>query len=274
MLNFTVDSRTCTRCGACAADCPPRIISLYSGLPAIAPEKEAACYKCQHCLAICPTAAISILGVRPENCTGLAGNLPSPEALATLIKGRRSVRRYRDENLAPELLQQLLEVAWHAPTGVNSRQVRFTVVDDRRKMAEFRTNLLEELGKLVRRNALPAGFERYADFVRVWEEQGQDVLFRGAPHFLVASAPQAVVTPTQDCLIALSYFELYARVNGVGTVWDGLATLAVTQLVPVARQWLGIPDDHVVGYCMAFGPPAVSYQRTVQHPAALIHRVS
>jgi len=72
-------------------------------------------------------------------------------------------------------------------------------------------------------------------------------------HFLVASAPQAVVTPTQDCLIALSYFELYARVNGVGTVWDGLATLAVTQLVPVARQWLGIPDDHVVGYCMAFG---------------------
>lgn len=274
MLNFTVDSRACTRCGACAADCPPRIISLDSGLPAIAPENEAACYKCQHCLAICPAAAISILGVAPASCTTLTGNLPTPEAVATLIKGRRSVRRYRDENLAPELMQQLLEVAWHAPTGVNSRQVRFTVVDDRLKMAGFRAKLLEELGELVRRNALPAGFERYADFVRAWEEQRQDILFRGAPHFLVASAPQTVVTPTQDCLIALSYFELYARVNGVGTVWDGLATLAVTQLVPAARQWLGIPDDHVVGYCMAFGPPAVSYQRTVQHPAALIHRVS
>ena len=28
MLNFTVDSRTCTRCGACVSVCPPRIVEL------------------------------------------------------------------------------------------------------------------------------------------------------------------------------------------------------------------------------------------------------
>ena len=118
MLNFTVNHLTCTRCGQCVADCPARIIALTdAGIPAIAPENEATCYRCQHCLAICPTAAVSILGLNPAESRPLAGNFPAPEQLETLIKGRRSVRRYREENLEPELLQHLLEVAWRAPPG-------------------------------------------------------------------------------------------------------------------------------------------------------------
>lgn len=273
MLNLIIDEQACTRCGACATDCPARIISVEAGYPAIAPEKEAACYKCQHCLAICPTAALSITGVSPQDCQPLAGRFPAPDALEILIKGRRSVRRYRDENLDPALLQQLLDVAWHAPTGVNSRQVRFTVVDDRRKLAQLRDEVMTGLSKLVQQNALPAGFERYADFVRVWEEKGLDIIFRGAPHLLVASAPQSVVTPLQDCLIALSYFELYAQANGVGTVWNGLCKWAINDLLPEMRQRLEIPEDHQIGYAMAFGPPAVTYQRTVRHQPALVHRI-
>ena len=243
------------------------------GYPTIAQDKEASCYKCQHCLAICPTAAVSILGLKPGNSLPLTGNFPAPEQLELLIKGRRSVRRYQEENLEPELLQRLLEVAWHAPTGVNSRQVRFTVVDDRAKLARLRDEVMASLGRLVRENALPEGLGFFADFVRLWEEQGIDTLFRGAPHLLVASAPQAVVSPLQDCMIALSYFELYAQANGVGTVWDGLAKWAINDLVPETRRTLGIPPDHVIGYAMAFGRPAVHYARTVQHGPALISRV-
>ena len=32
------------------------------------------------------------------------------------------------------------------------------------------------------------------------------------------------------------------------------------------------PDDHLIGYVMAFGRPAVRYARTVQHGPALISR--
>ena len=274
MLSFVIDEQKCTRCGLCAADCPAQIISMAAGgYPAIAPELEAACYRCQHCLAICPTAALSILGLQPENSLPLTGDYPAPEQMELLIKGRRSVRRYKEENLEPELLQKLLEVAWHAPTGKNSRQVRFTVVDDRAKLARLRDEVMVGLGRLVRENALPEGLGFFADFVRLWEEKGIDTLFRGAPHLLVASAPQSVVSPLPDCLIALSYFELYAQANGVGTVWDGLAKWAINDLVPETRKALGIPDDHVIGYAMAFGRPAVHYARTVQHGPALISRV-
>lgn len=111
-----------------------------------------------------------------------------------------------------------------------------------------------------------------ADLVQLWEEKGVDTLFRGAPHLLVASVPKDVPSPLPDCLIALSYFELYAQASGVGTVWDGLAKWAINDLVPETRRRLGIPDDHLIGYCMAFGRPAVHYARTVQHGPALISR--
>lgn len=273
MLDFHVNQQTCTRCGACVADCPARIIAMTTGFPDIAPDKEAACYKCQHCLAICPTGAVSILGLDPDNSQSLAGRACDPGQLETLIKGRRSVRRYKDENLDPALLQHLLDVAWHAPTGVNSRQVRFTVVDDRLKLARLREDVMTGLGRLARNNALPENLGFFANLVRLWEEKGVDTLFRHAPHLLVASAPQALPTPSPDCLIAMTYFELFAQANGVGTVWDGLAKWAISDLVPETRKTLGIPDDHLIGYAMAFGKPAMRYARTVQHGPAIIHRI-
>ncbi len=274
MLDFIVNCQTCTRCGQCVADCPAMIIAMTDGYPAIAPEKEGACYKCQHCLAICPTGAVSILGLKPTGSRPLIGGFPDPDKLEILMKGRRSVRRYKDENLDPALLQRLLEVAWHAPTGVNSRQVRFTVMDDKEKMAELREEVMTGLTRLVRENALPEGMQFYAEFISMWEERRFDVIFRGAPHLLITSVPKNVPSPLPDCLIAMSYFELFAQANGVGTVWNGLAKWAINDLLPETRLRLCIPEDHLIGYCMAFGKPAVHFARTVQHGPALIHRVS
>jgi len=275
MLNFVVDQESCTQCGLCVADCPVRIITMEEdAFPEIAPERETACYRCQHCLAICPTGAVSILGIRPEDSLKLARNLPVAKQMETLIKGRRSVRRYKDEDLEPDLIQKLLEVAWHAPTGVNSRQVRFSVVDARKTMATFRAELMTELRELIRDNKLPEAMGFFADFLHMWDENGVDVIFRGAPHMVVASAPEKCPSPLQDCMIALSYFELYAQTCGVGTVWSGLAKWAINDLLPQSRVRLGIPDDHVIGYAMVFGKPASRFMRTVQHGPPIIHRVS
>ena len=273
MLEFAINTASCTRCGECIADCPARIIVMEEGGPTIAPDREAACYRCQHCLAICPTGALSILGLKPTGSRPLAGAYPDPDKLETLIKGRRSVRRYKPENLEPELLQRLLDVAWCAPTGMNARDVLFTVVDDRQKLARLRGEVMEGLSRLVRGQGLPQGMEFFADFVRVWEEKQIDILFRGAPHLLIASAPRQGASPVPDCLIALSYFELFAQSLGVGTVWNGLTKWAINDLLPETVQRLGIPEDHVIGYAMSFGRPALRYHRTVQRGPARINRV-
>jgi len=272
MINFKIDHLKCTKCGSCVADCPSRIIAM-EGVPYIAPEKEAACYRCQHCFSICPTGAISILGLDPENSQTLTGALPEADQMELLIKGRRAVRQYKPENLEPEILQRLLNVACYAPSGMNARQVHFTVVDDREKLAKLRDDVMSGLGELIKENKLPPGLEFFADFYRAWEEHGVDILFRGAPHFLVVSAPKSIVSPVEDCLIALTTFELFAQTLGVGSVWDGLAKLAINDLLPEFRSRLEIPEEHVVGYAMAFGKPAVTYARTAQHKPAGVHRV-
>ncbi len=274
MLSFNIDKQTCNKCGLCVADCPAMIIDMENSYPSIAVDKESTCFKCQHCLAICPTGALSILGKKAEDSRPIKGNLPDPDKLEILIKGRRSVRRYHDENLDPELMQRLLDVAWHAPSGHNSRQVLFTVIDNKDEMSRIREETMAGLIKVVRENRLPAGMEFIAEFVKLWEGHGVDVVFRGAPHMIIASAPKDGVSPMADCLIALSYFELFAQSLGVGTVWGGIAKWAFNDLVPELRTKLGIPQNNLIGYAMAFGKPAVHYQRTVENGRANVARVT
>lgn len=274
MLSFTINQNTCTRCGRCAADCLPGIITLDGGYPVIATGKENSCLECQHCLAVCPTGAVSIFGKKPVESISLSGNLPTPEMMEALIKGRRSVRQYKDENVKPELLQRLLDVSCHAPTGCNARQVHFTVVDDRKIMAELRRETMEGLARLSREGRMPPEREFFNGFVQAWEEEGIDNIYRGAPHLIVASAPRDCPTPDADCLIALSYFELFAQSLGIGTVWAGLAQWTFTELVPELCGKLGIPENHKIGYIMAFGMPEVHYYRTVQREPAKVARVA
>lgn len=273
MLSFKIDQQKCIKCGECVTDCPAKVISTTDGCPHIAPDKEASCYQCQHCFAVCPTGALSILGLLPEQSRFIEGTLPSPEQMEALMRGRRSVRRYQKENLPSDTMEHLLNVAWSAPTGVNARQVRFTVIDDREKLAKLRDGVMAGLAGLVREKALPEAYARFGSFVPAWEEQGIDIIFRDAPHLVIASAPQSAPTPLADCIIALSYFELFAQASGVGTLWCGLAKYAVDDILPATRKTLGIPDDHLVGYVMLFGKPAVHYPRAAQRGPALVHRV-
>ncbi|WP_321532141.1 nitroreductase family protein [uncultured Desulfuromonas sp.] len=272
MPKFIVDKGTCSQCGLCAKDCVANIIDLDSGWPRIPKEKEMACLKCQHCLAICPTAAVSILGKSPSHSTLLQGAFPDPDQLEILIKGRRSVRHYTDENIESGLLQRLLDVACQAPTGENTRQVQLSVIDDKHMMDKFRQHTYDVIEKLANEGKLPEQRKVFANFVYLWRKKKIDVLFRGAPHLLVASVPRNMCSPVHDCVIALSYFELFAQSLGVGTVWDGLVRYAIDELLPGARTKLGIPEEHLIGAAMAFGYPAVHYQRTVENDHSNIVR--
>ncbi|HNV71641.1 MAG TPA: nitroreductase family protein [Candidatus Ozemobacteraceae bacterium] len=273
MLDFSIDQGRCTGCGACVHDCPARVLELVEGKAGMVAGKAEECIKCQHCLAICPVEAVTIGGVHASDCLKLDGQFPTPEQLELLMRGRRSVRAYKRENLPPELIQRLVEVAWQAPTGVNDRQVLFTVIDDLQTMDRMRQELMGELAKVVRGGTLPERLAMYAKFVELWETKKIDILFRGAPHLIIASAPKDSPCPHEDCLIALSYFELYAHCQNVGTVWDGLAKWAFEALIPGFPHRLGVPKDHKLGYVMAFGRPAVRYPRTGKHAPVLLNRV-
>jgi len=275
MLDFIIDEETCISCGQCASDCPAMIISMETNLPTIAEDLEQFCIGCMHCVAVCSEGSVSILGYGPEEGLSLEkAAAPSPAAVELLIKKRRSHRNYQDENIDPVLIEKMVHVASHAPSGHNDRQLLYTLVDDKGIIYDLRDEAFAGLEKLIADGKLPEGMEMFVDIMEAWKSSGKDILFRGAPHLIIVSADKESAAPLHDSVIALSTFEMYAQANGVGTIWNGLATLVISELVPSLKVRLGIPENHEIGYAMGFGMPALNYKRTVERKVPQINRVS
>jgi nitroreductase/NAD-dependent dihydropyrimidine dehydrogenase PreA subunit len=271
MIQFQIDEERCIMCGECANDCPAGVIGMDE-YPVITDEEG--CLRCQHCLAVCPTGAISILGCNPDDSIELERNMPDAAKLEALIKGRRSVRRYSSKHLDPGLIDELLEIAWHSPTGVNAQGVLFTVVNDGNVMQGLREEIMAKLAVIKDEGKLPEGLagQYLGGAVKAWQESGLDIIFKGAPHLLVASAPQDAPCPVQDTLIALTTFQMIAHARGIGTVWNGMFMM-ILSVIPEISARIGIPDDHFIGYAMTFGEPVVEYYRTVQRGPAKVNVV-
>ena len=273
MLNFSVQEDRCNRCGLCVSDCPSHIIEQKpDGLPFVSAENEDNCLQCQHCLAICPTAAVSVFGLNPADSRQVsADDWPTFWQMDHLMHGRRSVRQYLDLDVAPGLIDRLLATVAHAPTGVNNRSLTFTVIDDKAELHRLREEVMQALVAASKAGRIPERFAYIEQAISAYAEHGIDVIFRGAPHLLIVSAPPQTPCATEDVPIALTYFELLAQSIGLGTVWCGLLKLAF-ESVPELKALVDLPRNHHY-YAMLFGPPAIHFARTVQRDnAATIKR--
>ncbi|OBQ54892.1 nitroreductase family protein [Halodesulfovibrio spirochaetisodalis] len=273
MLNFTVDADKCIQCSQCVTDCPASIIRFDGEFPSIEASREERCLRCLHCFAICPTGAISILDVKPEQCVPLKGNLPSDEQLEVLMRGRRSVRRFKQENVDTALIDRLVTLSANAPTAKNAMKLQFTVVDDMAVMQKISEHTYSHIAEAVAEQRVPKDMAHFRAFNKALGD-GIDIIFRKAPHMLVVSSPLGGSSPQIDVAIALTHFDLAATNAGLGSLWCGFALQAFTRFVPDYKELLGLPEAHEAAYVMMFGHPAVKYQRTVDRKFQPIHRVT
>lgn len=257
---FLADPEKCTACGLCVKDCPVAIIGIEKKVAQVAPERAGDCIDCQHCLAICPAGAVTLNGRDPSASASTAR--VDADLFARFMQSRRSVRQFAPGVVDKMLMGRLLNIVASAPTGANARDRRFTAILDTEVLAQFRKRLAETM--VAGADRVPEDMSWFTDMARNWLAGGRDELFRNAPHLLVVTAGPNAATPQPDCMIALSYFDLLAQANGVGTVWCGLVETAM-RFFPECRDWLGIPDDHCIGYAMLFGPDGTHYPRVTQH---------
>ena len=147
---------------------------------------------------MCPTGAISILGRNPENSTPCQNEFNSQEILQ-LIKERRSVRFYQKKNV--EQIEQLKQMLHSVPTGVNNHNLQFVLVEDIAVMDKLREKVSSTLISLVEKSSIAKRmFGRYLTQI----QNGEDVIFRGAPHMIVALTPKNAPCKNTDPVIALS----------------------------------------------------------------------
>ena len=256
MKTISIDKEKCVRCGLCISDCISGCIAFDNdNYPQTVDEKR--CIACQHCLAICPTGALSFADKKPENSEEVEYN-----DILRLIKSRRSVRQYKEEEIPAETMTKLKEMLPYIPTGCNSHALHFSIVETKSAMDIIRKRVNELLVKTLSSKAIAPLLDKFSKYKDALVN-GEDVIFRNAPHMVVVSSPVTAPCATVDPIIALSYFELYAQHLGVGTCWCGFAEVCL-KFFPEICEMLEIPSGYKPVYVMLFGIPKVKYQRTIQ----------
>ncbi len=254
-----IDTSKCIRCGECVRDCVAGTLQTGAdGFPHFLKEWEDCCLHCQHCLAVCPSGAVSCDGRKDSDCVP-AGPLPGGAEMRNLLRQRRSIRFFRNENVSPEILSKLKESLHWSPTGCNDHRLFFSVVEDREAMDWFRGEAAKRLKILWKTGILRVIYPKSRNHVREILD-GKDLIFRDAPHLIVASTPWNAPCAESDPLIALSYFDLYAQSLGLGTCWCGFAW-HLFRWSGKMRKRLGLPPGYRPGAVLLFGMPDISYPR-------------
>lgn len=287
-----IDEETCRQCGQCAGICPAEVLALEDGQVRVRDDSPFGCIACGHCMMVCPEGSITVTGrgISPDDLLPLPPreDVASADALAALMQSRRSVRRFKDRDVAPELLERVVEMAASAPMGIPPWDVGCVVVRGRDKVQElaakvvdgyegflkvFRPWVLTLMRPFMRRET----HDQFRHFIRPLAQsyvrahrEGRDTLFWGAPAVLIFHySPYADVA---DAAIACTYAMLAAESLGLGNTIIGGAPPILKRNRRLCER-LEIPDGHTPAFALIVGHPATRFQRAVRRHFVHVGRV-
>lgn len=158
--------------------------------------------------------------------------------------GRRSIRRYTDQDVTPDELDVLLRAAMAAPSAGNQQSWRFIVVRD----AERRRQLSEATPYASMLVQAPVALVVCAD-TRDEKHPGYWV---------------------QDCSAAIENLLVAANATGLGAVWIGCHP--VEERVSNVRRICSVPDGIVPMSMVAIGHPEEAKPPAERFDASFVHQ--
>jgi len=173
------------------------------------------------------------------------------------LRSRRSIRSYQDKVVEREKIAGLINIARYAPTGTNSQQVGWVVVNSRTEVKKMAAMVIDLFRHMIATKNPFAEKYRLADIVTAWES-GIDIISRGAPSLVFVHAPKEYGLAQVDCANSLSYLDLAAPSFGLGACWAGFFMVA-TAYWPPLQQALGLPEGHAAFGAMMVGYPKYKY---------------
>ena len=163
------------------------------------------------------------------------------------IKGRRSIRKYRNEPVPEEALQTVLEAARWAPSWSNTQCWRLIVVRDK----EAKSKLADILIGVRPGKANPAteAVRSAPVIIAACAERGVSGLRKDESGQSVPATDKGDSWLLFDVALAMGNMSLAAHALGLGTVHVGSLDAAE------AARILGIPENVVVVELMPLGWP-------------------
>jgi len=274
MSVFSVDQDKCTNDGLCAAACPMGIIEFEDDGSTPAPTADASelCINCGHCVAVCPSGAMSLETMKPEQCPPILKDLIlNTEQVEQLLRSRRSIRSYTDQPIDKDIIVKLIDIARYGPSGHNVQPVRWMVIYDSGQVHRFAGMVIDWMRDLIKKDD-PLATNLHMDrSISQWDA-GVERICRGAPHVILAHAPEDERTAPIASATALAYLELAAPSLGLGTCWAGYFNRAANEWPPL-KEALELPSEHACFGAMMVGYPKYKYQRIpLRNEATIVWR--
>jgi nitroreductase/NAD-dependent dihydropyrimidine dehydrogenase PreA subunit len=271
-MNFiNIDHGKCRRDGICVKVCPSQIIVMKEGdtFPSTLEKASELCVHCGHCVSACPHGALVHASIPIESCYPLQRHLrPGPDSIRYFLKSRRSIRNYKSDRVPRKTSADLQDTARFAPTALNKQQVYWTVIEDPNKVKKLSGMTIDFFKEMLQTATDNYVIKRNKRLIAAWN-RGKDCILRNAPHLVVVHSSPDLPYSQANCMIALTYLELYAHAKGLGTCWAGYFTTAVN-LSLLLRQTLGIPEDHRCFGSVMLGYPQHSYSSIPSRNAPLV----
>ncbi|MGI6092948.1 MAG: nitroreductase [Veillonellaceae bacterium] len=285
----TIDHTRCSGCRLCVSVCKGAPLKWENNRVVVDQTEGFGCYGCGHCMAVCPVGCIFVDG-RCLSSDDVFDFLPTSKPadynqLIDLMRQRRSIRNFTEEEVSSEAINNIIAAAATAPMGIPPSEVGVVVISGRRKVRAFAADIVAQIRSMKWQISKPAvymmrplmskdSFEVFLSFVPVLFEaidegarNGQDLLFYDAPLVMMFHV-SAFVDPV-DSYIAATFAMLAAEAQGLGSCMIG-SVAPVIKNSNKLKQKYGIPANNQPGLAMIFGHPAISYRRGVQRTLASV----
>ncbi|MFH0854953.1 MAG: nitroreductase family protein [Candidatus Omnitrophota bacterium] len=262
MITLKVDKTTCKGDGKCVEICPIRILRMNEKerVPEFIPGGGDICINCGHCFAFCPSGSIELSTMDPKVSMKLDhSKLPTAEQVELLLKGRRSIRTYKDEPVSKESIEKLLDCSRYAPSGINRQPVNWLVINSKEKVYELSASVINWMDGLLKAKSPMAESFRFDRLVGSWNK-GEDMICRKAPCVIIAYGLKDDPMVPQSCTISATYLELAAFGFGLGACWAGYVNIALN-MSGEARKVAGLSPKTLAGAVMMAGHPKYRYSR-------------
>jgi ferredoxin len=285
-----INAEACTACGLCVSVCMGGPLVLKNSQIMVDQTQLFGCFACGHCMAVCPEDCITVTGrkLSPDDIFPLppVEKTASYTSLKALLESRRSVRKYEDRAIPPEVLAQIHQAISTAPMGLPPSDVEVLAFNGKETLQELTEDIIHYLGKIrwffspwMMRLTRPfMSKENQSVFEGFLAPAVTGILDRYSVgvNWLTYDAPCALYFYTSayadpaDPIIATTYAMLAAQSLGLGSCMLGTIPYLFKYSKKLRRKY-GIPDKSQQGLMLILGYPAIQYRKGITRSLRNIH---